>query len=105
MNAVVSTRSACGLSAQAAAARAVQARINQVFLINKSMSHAPGAVFLCGATLTALLQAQQATPTIHPTDDVLAAIHSKVDKIDAAVKAARAKGVNEDLIADVDVYA
>ena len=52
-----------------------------------------------------LLSGQQATPTIQLTPEDQAAIRAKVDKIDAAVRAARSKHVDEDLIADVDVYA
>ena len=51
------------------------------------------------------LSAQQAAVTFHATPDDLTAIRSKVEKIDTGVRAARARHVDEDLIADVDVYA
>jgi hypothetical protein len=51
-----------------------------------------------------LLSGQQATTTFRASSDDLASIRAKIDKIDSAVRAARAKHVDEDLIADVDVY-
>ena len=51
-----------------------------------------------------LLAAQQSTPTFQASPADLAAIRDKVEKIDAGVKALRAKHTDEDLIADVDVY-
>ena len=53
----------------------------------------------------ALLCGQQAAPTFQADAGDLAAIRAKVEKIDAAIRAARARHTNEDLIADVDVYA
>ena len=55
--------------------------------------------------LLPILHAQQAAPTLQTSPDDLAAIRAKVEKIDAAVREARAKKINDDLIADVDVYA
>jgi pimeloyl-ACP methyl ester carboxylesterase len=55
--------------------------------------------------VVASLCAQQAAPTFHATAEEQAGIRAKVEKIDAAVQAARSRHVNEDLIADVDVYA
>jgi pimeloyl-ACP methyl ester carboxylesterase len=55
--------------------------------------------------IPSILLAQQAAPTLKTSADDIAAIRSKVEKIEAAVRAARAKHADEDLIADVDVYA
>ena len=55
--------------------------------------------------IASVLHAQQAAPTIQLSPGDSTAIRSKVEQIDAAVRAARSKHVSEDLIADVDVYA
>jgi pimeloyl-ACP methyl ester carboxylesterase len=51
------------------------------------------------------LFAQQSAPSIQPSADEVAAIRGKVEKIESAVRALRGRHVDEDLIADVDVYA
>jgi hypothetical protein len=61
--------------------------------------------FLILLFLPALLAAQQLTPTFQPSPDDVVALRGKVEKIEAAVKIARANRADEDLIADVDVYA
>lgn len=58
--------------------------------------------FFCIGTVAG----QQTTPaTVHASADEIAGMRSRIEKIDAAVKSARARHVDEDLIADVDVYA
>ncbi len=51
-----------------------------------------------------VLPAQQPSATFHANPEDLAAIRAKVDTIDSAVQALRARHTDEDLIADVDVY-
>ncbi len=69
-------------------------------------------IFVC--SLLPLVVAQQAPPTpprppqqpsVTPTDDEKRLIQSKVDEIDKIVLALKAKRVNEDLLADVEIYA
>lgn len=55
--------------------------------------------------LAALLNAQQATSSFQAAPDDIATIRSKVQKIDGIVSALRGSHTDEDLIADVDVYA
>ena len=69
-------------------------------------------IFLC--SLLPLVAAQQAPqtpprppqqPTVTPTDDEKQRIQTKIDELDNLVRELKAKRVNEDLLADVEIYA